>query len=42
MQPPFWGGNPQYKVRVALTNPEPIAFWDFDYFYDATLKAERY
>lgn len=42
VSPPFWGGYPKYQVRVSLTNPEPVAIWDFDYFYDADQKAERY
>ena len=40
--PPFWGGNPQYTVRVLMTNDHPAMQWNFTYYYDATLKAERY
>lgn len=35
LTPPYWGGNsPIYSVTVNLTNPEPIANWIFDYYYD--------
>ncbi len=26
--PPYWGGsNPQYFIRVNMTNPKPVAYW---------------
>jgi hypothetical protein len=37
--PPFWGGNPQYTVDVVMTNNDPIAQWNFTYYYDATIHA---
>mgnify|MGYP003453348858 FL=1 len=40
--PPFWGGNPQYTVEVLMTNDNPVAQWNFTYYYDATIHAERY
>ena len=40
--PPFWGGNPQYTVKVLMTNNAPALQWNFTYYYDATIKAERY
>ena len=40
--PPFWGGNPQYTVRVLMTNDHPQMQWNFTYYYDATIKADRY
>jgi hypothetical protein len=40
--PPSWGGNPRYTVRVKMLNDKPAVSWNFTYFYDWTLKAERY
>lgn len=40
--PPFWGGKPQYKVNVVMTDDSPIMTWNFSYYYDSTIKAERY
>ena len=40
--PPLWGGAPQFRVLVNLTNPEPVANWLFAYYHDDTLRAERY
>lgn len=40
--PPFWGGNPRYTVKVKMLNDDPVATWNFLYFYDWNLKAERY
>lgn len=34
LKPPFWGNNPIYSVSVNLTNPQPISYWKFDYFFD--------
>lgn len=41
-KPPFWGGNPRYTVKVKMLNNDPIVSWNFTYFYDWNLKAERY
>jgi hypothetical protein len=41
-KPPTWGGNPRYTVRVKMLNDDPVATWNFTYFYDWTQKAERY
>lgn len=40
--PPFWGGNPKYTVNITLMNDNPKVTWNFTYYYDSTLKAERY
>lgn len=40
--PPNWGGNPRYTVKVKMLNDDPVATWNFTYFYDWNLKAERY
>ena len=40
--PPWWGGRPQYKVEVLMTYNKPVMTWNFSYFYDSILKAERY
>ena len=40
--PPFWGGNPRYSVKVHFTYDHPVAEWNFTYFYDSKLKAERW
>jgi hypothetical protein len=40
--PPSWGGNPRYTVKVKMLNNDPIVSWNFTYFYDWNLKAERY
>lgn len=40
--PPWWGGNPQYKVKVLMTYDSPVMTWNFSYYYDSTIKAERY
>ena len=40
--PPPWGGNPVYTVRVKMLNNDPITTWNFTYYYDWNLKAERY
>lgn len=39
--PPYWGGNPIYAVLVNLTNPAPIAKWQFQYYYNWKLQASR-
>ena len=40
--PPFWGGNPRYTVKVKMLYDQPIVRWNFTYYYDWSLKAERY
>jgi hypothetical protein len=40
--PPLWGGVMAFSVRVNMTNPSPVAYWQFDYVHDGTLKAELY
>lgn len=40
--PPSWGGNPRYTVKVKMLNDDPVATWNFIYYYDWTIKAERY
>ncbi len=40
--PPSWGGNPRYTVKVKLLNNQPVATWNFMYYYDSTKKVERY
>ena len=40
--PPFWGGNPRYSVKVHFTYDHPVAQWNFTYLYDSKLKAERW
>ena len=40
--PPSWGGNPRYTVKVKMLNDAPVATWNFMYYYDWNLKAERY
>ena len=37
--PPIWGGAKQYSVTVNFTNPSPVAYWKFKYYYDADLQA---
>jgi hypothetical protein len=41
---PTWGGTKQWKCRVNLTDPDvPTAQnWKFNYYYDATIPADRY
>jgi hypothetical protein len=39
---PTWGNSTVYNVKVNLTYPEPLAFWQFDYYYDANLQASRF
>lgn len=41
-KPPFWGGNPRYTVKVLMLNDNPAVSWNFTYYYDWSLKAERY
>lgn len=36
--PPSWGGNPRYTVKVKLLNNQPVATWNFMYYYDSTKK----
>ena len=33
-QPPKWGGNPRYTVRVNMLNNDPAIRWNFTYYYD--------
>lgn len=40
--PPYWGGNPQYTIKVLMTNDDPKMQWNFTYYYDAIIHAERY
>lgn len=40
--PPTWGGNPRYTVKVTILNDNPAVVWNFTYYYDWNLKAERY
>lgn len=40
--PPNWGGNPRYSVKVQMQNDDPAVKWNFTYYYDWNLKAERY
>jgi hypothetical protein len=40
--PPTWGGNPRYTVNVTMLYDKPKLIWNFTYYYDATLKVERY
>ena len=40
--PPTWGGNPRYTVNVLMTYDDPITKWNFTYYYDWSIKAERY
>lgn len=40
--PPNWGGNPRYTVKVKMLNDDPAVVWNFTYFYDWSLKSERY
>lgn len=40
--PPSWGGNPRYTVKVKLLNNQPVATWNFIYYYDWNQKVERY
>ena len=40
--PPNWGGNPRYSVKVGMVNNDPQVNWTFTYYYDWSLKAERY
>ncbi|RYY33328.1 hypothetical protein EON62_04335 [archaeon] len=35
LSPPGWGSTPLYSVRVNMTNPQPVATWQFDYYFDA-------
>eukprot|EP01028_Stygiella_incarcerata_P013198 TRINITY_DN81618_c0_g1_i1.p1 TRINITY_DN81618_c0_g1~~TRINITY_DN81618_c0_g1_i1.p1 ORF type:complete len:218 (+),score=35.71 TRINITY_DN81618_c0_g1_i1:78-731(+) len=41
---PTWGGTKQWKCRVNFTDPDvPTAHhWKFNYYYDATIPADRY
>ena len=32
--PPNWGGNPRYTVKVKMLNDDPVATWNFTYYYD--------
>ena len=41
-KPPFWGGNPVYSVNVSFLYNDPVMTWNFTYFYNWNLKAERY
>jgi hypothetical protein len=40
--PPNWGGNPRYTVKVKMLNDDPVATWNFTYYYDWNQKVERY
>ena len=37
--PPYWGGARQFSINVNFTYPDPVAFWKFNYYYDADLQA---
>lgn len=39
---PIWGGNTRYSVNVNMLYDKPIMRWNFTYYYDWNLKAERY
>ena len=39
INPPSWGGNPVYTVRVEMLNNAPVAKWNFTYYYNSNLKA---
>lgn len=41
-KPPYWGGSPKYTVNVSFLYNEPVMTWNFTYYYDWNLKAERY
>ena len=40
--PPGWGGNTRYTVKVGMVNNDPQVNWTFTYYYDWSIKAERY
>ncbi len=40
--PPIWGGALQYSVNVSIIYDEPVMTWNFTYYYNWNLKAERY
>ena len=40
--PPNWGGNPRYSVKVLFVYNDPVTNWTFNYYYDWSVKAERY
>lgn len=40
--PPIWGGNLQYSVNVSILYDKPVMKWNFTYYYNWKLKAERY
>jgi len=40
--PPIWGGNLRYSVNVSILYDDPIMRWNFTYYYDWNVKAERY
>lgn len=40
--PPFWGNSLIYYVKVNMTNPGPVAQWQFNYYYNAELDASRF
>ena len=40
--PPNWGGNTRYTVKVGMVNNDPQVNWTFTYYYDWSIKSERY
>ena len=40
--PPIWGGNTRFSVNVSMLNNKPVMRWNFTYYYDSNVKAERY
>ena len=40
--PPIWGGALQYTVNVSFIYDDPVMTWNFTYYYNWNLKAERY
>jgi hypothetical protein len=40
--PPIWGGALQYSVNVSMIYNKPVMTWNFTYYYNWNLKAERY